>query len=123
MVPADDAGAQRSDRCGQHPDKGPAFSDVLYVEQLIAPDVVITMPQATMLAFADHGNIARRLEANAREGEQTLARAADAASTLPPSAPSSNPKACAPSATPITGCSPASRRSSKNTRGRDDPSR
>ena len=36
--------------------KNPAYSDVLYVEQLIAPGVVNTMPQATLEAFDDHGN-------------------------------------------------------------------
>ena len=36
--------------------KNPAYSDVLYVEQLIAPGVVNTMPLATLDAFDDHGN-------------------------------------------------------------------
>jgi transaldolase len=36
--------------------KNPTYSDVLYVEQLIAPGVVNTMPQATLEAFDDHGN-------------------------------------------------------------------
>jgi transaldolase len=35
--------------------KDPAYSDVLYVEQLIRADVVNTMPEATLRAFADHG--------------------------------------------------------------------
>ena len=35
--------------------KNDAYSDVLYVESLIAPGVVNTMPQATLDAFADHG--------------------------------------------------------------------
>lgn len=38
--------------------KDPAYSDVLYVEQLVAPDVINTMPEATLLAFDDHGEIA-----------------------------------------------------------------
>jgi transaldolase len=37
--------------------KNPAYSDVLYVEKLIAPDVVNTMPEATLQAFADHGGV------------------------------------------------------------------
>ena len=37
--------------------KNPAYSDVLYVEALIAPDIVNTMPEATLRAFADHGEI------------------------------------------------------------------
>jgi transaldolase len=37
--------------------KDPAYSDVLYVEQLIRTDVVNTMPEATLQAFADHGRV------------------------------------------------------------------
>jgi len=36
--------------------KNPAYSDVLYVEQLMASGVVNTMPPATLEAFDDHGN-------------------------------------------------------------------
>jgi transaldolase len=35
--------------------KNPAYRDVMYVEELVAPGVVNTMPEATMHAFADHG--------------------------------------------------------------------
>jgi transaldolase len=35
--------------------KDPAYPDVLYVEQLIRKDIVNTMPEATLRAFADHG--------------------------------------------------------------------
>jgi transaldolase len=51
-------------RTGAHPQrplwastgtKDPDYSDVLYVERLIAPDVVNTMPETTLQAFADHG--------------------------------------------------------------------
>jgi transaldolase len=37
--------------------KNPAYSDVLYVEQLIAPSVINTMPEATLRAFAHHGRV------------------------------------------------------------------
>jgi transaldolase len=37
--------------------KNPAYRDVMYVEELIAPGVVNTMPEATIHAFADHGEI------------------------------------------------------------------
>jgi transaldolase len=40
--------------------KDPAYSDVLYVEELIAPDVINTMPEATLRAFADHGDAGHR---------------------------------------------------------------
>lgn len=37
--------------------KDPALPDTLYVAELIAPDVVNTMPEATLRAFADHGEV------------------------------------------------------------------
>jgi transaldolase len=55
--------------------KDPAYSDVLYVEQLIAPGVINTMPEATLRAFADHGDAGRTFVASATE---TLRRAEDA---------------------------------------------
>jgi len=41
--------------------KNPADSDVKYVEPLIGPDTVTTMPQQTLAAFADHGVVRRTL--------------------------------------------------------------
>ena len=55
--------------------KNPAYSDVLYVEELIAPGVINTMPGATLRAFADHGDATRTFDASATE---TLRRAEDA---------------------------------------------
>jgi transaldolase len=55
--------------------KDPAYSDVRYVEQLIAPGVINTMPEATLHAFADHGDASRTFAAGATE---TLRRAEDA---------------------------------------------
>lgn len=37
--------------------KNPAYRDVVYVEELIAPGVVNTMPESTLHAFADHGEV------------------------------------------------------------------
>jgi transaldolase / glucose-6-phosphate isomerase len=42
--------------------KNPAYSDVLYVEELIGPATVNTMPPATMDAFRDHGRLRASLE-------------------------------------------------------------
>ncbi len=42
--------------------KDPAYSDCLYVDSLIGPLTVNTMPHATVLAFADHGRVALTLE-------------------------------------------------------------
>jgi transaldolase len=58
--------------------KDPTYSDVLYVEQLIAPDVVNTMPEATLRAFADHGDATRPFDPSSASPEETLRRAADA---------------------------------------------
>jgi transaldolase len=52
--------------------KDPAYSDVLYVEQLIAPDVINTMPLATLHAFADHGHATRTLTESTGAAEQIL---------------------------------------------------
>ncbi len=41
--------------------KDPAYSDVLYVESLIGPDTVNTMPTKTLEAFKDHGKVAPTL--------------------------------------------------------------
>jgi transaldolase len=41
--------------------KDPAYSDVLYVEKLITKDAVNTMPEATLRAFADHGDLSHPL--------------------------------------------------------------
>ncbi len=37
--------------------KNPAYRDVVYVESLVGPDTVNTMPEATLRAFADHGRV------------------------------------------------------------------
>ncbi len=63
--------------------KDPAYSDVLYVEELIAPDVINTMPAATLRAFADHGDAARTLDPDAAAAEEALRRAQDAGIDLP----------------------------------------
>jgi transaldolase len=41
--------------------KNPEYHDVMYVEELIGPDTVNTMPEETIVAFQDHGNVAERL--------------------------------------------------------------
>jgi transaldolase len=55
--------------------KDPAYSDVLYVEELIAPEVINTMPEATLRAFADHGNVDHTLSIDAETAAETLRRA------------------------------------------------
>jgi transaldolase len=58
--------------------KNPEYSDVLYIERLVAPDVVNTMPMQTLRAFADHGEVGEPLTADASEAERVLAAAGDA---------------------------------------------
>jgi transaldolase len=58
--------------------KDPAYSDVLYVSELIGPDVINTMPEHTLRAFAGHGVVARTLDADPQAAERILAAAAGA---------------------------------------------
>ena len=53
--------------------KNPEYSDVLYVEELIGPDTVNTMPPATMDAFRDHGQVRASLQEHVEAAEQVMA--------------------------------------------------
>lgn len=53
--------------------KNPAYSDVFYIEPLIGPETVSTMPEATLSAFRDHGKVARTVDAGAKEARQQSA--------------------------------------------------
>jgi len=52
--------------------KDPAFSDVKYVEALIGPDTVDTIPMETLEAYRDHGNPENRLEQGLNQAHQTM---------------------------------------------------
>ncbi len=54
--------------------KNPAYSDVLYVEELIGRETVNTMPPATLAAFRDHGRVRPTLEEGVEEASGRLAR-------------------------------------------------
>jgi len=56
--------------------KNPDYSDVLYVESLIGPETVNTIPPKTMDAFRDHGHVAPTLAENPGEASAQLAEAA-----------------------------------------------
>ncbi len=58
--------------------KDPTASDVLYVAGLAAPHTVNTMPEETLLAFADHGSLHGLLPAEPAAGDALLARFAAA---------------------------------------------
>jgi transaldolase len=57
--------------------KDPSYSDVKYVEPLIGPDTVNTMPLETLAAYRDHGRPAVRLEQGVQEALQVLDRVAE----------------------------------------------
>lgn len=52
--------------------KDPSASDTLYVEALAAPDTINTMPESTLLAFADHGKVGRLLPRDGGDCEQVI---------------------------------------------------
>ncbi|MGA7594374.1 MAG: transaldolase [Gallionella sp.] len=53
--------------------KDPAAPDVLYIEALAAPDTINTMPEKTLLAFAEHGKISGMLAADGGNAEAVFA--------------------------------------------------
>ncbi len=52
--------------------KDPSYSDVKYIEPLIGPDTVNTMPLETFTAYLDHGNPAERLDKDVEEAQRIL---------------------------------------------------
>lgn len=53
--------------------KNPAYRDVMYVEELIGPDTVNTVPPQTLVAFLDHGRVRASLEEDLDGARQVLA--------------------------------------------------
>jgi len=58
--------------------KNPSYSDILYVAELIGPEVINTMPEVTLRAFADHGEVADTLTVDPVGAAEVLAGAASA---------------------------------------------
>jgi transaldolase len=58
--------------------KNHAYSDVLYVESLIGPATVNTMPEETVHAFQDHGRVARTLDQDVEEAHEVFRQVAEA---------------------------------------------
>jgi transaldolase len=52
--------------------KNPKYRDVLYIEELIGPDTVNTIPPATMDAFRDHGVLRRTLDNDLAAADKTM---------------------------------------------------
>ncbi|MXZ77558.1 MAG: transaldolase [Acidimicrobiia bacterium] len=57
--------------------KNPAYPDTLYVDQLIGPDTVNTLPDATLEAFLGHGELARTVDADPASAQAVLDRVTD----------------------------------------------
>jgi len=53
--------------------KNPAYRDVMYIEELIGPDTVNTVPPQTLAAFLDHGKVRLSLQENLEEARAHLA--------------------------------------------------
>jgi transaldolase len=57
--------------------KNPAYPDTLYVDSLIGPDTINTLPDATIEAFNDHGTVARTVDADIDEVHAVWSTLAD----------------------------------------------
>lgn len=53
--------------------KDPDASDTLYIEALVAPDTINTMPDKTLLAFAEHGEVKTTMPSDGGDAEAVLA--------------------------------------------------
>ena len=58
--------------------KNPEYSDVLYVDELIGPNTVNTLPDVTLHAFLEHGNPRTTIDSDLDEAERTMQALEDA---------------------------------------------
>jgi transaldolase/glucose-6-phosphate isomerase len=58
--------------------KNPEYRDVIYVEELIGPDTINTLPQNTLDAFREHGRVAPTLEQGVDEARAAIRRIEEA---------------------------------------------
>jgi transaldolase len=56
--------------------KNPAYPDSRYVDELIGPDTVNTLPETTIAAFTDHGTLARTIDTGVDEAAEAMRRLA-----------------------------------------------
>ena len=70
---ADDGGFRQRLLFASTGTKDPNASDVLYIEALAAPDTIDTMPDTTLLAFADHGEVGDPIPPDGGDADETLA--------------------------------------------------
>jgi transaldolase len=52
--------------------KNPAYRDTLYVDELIGPDTVNTLPEVTIAAFEDHGTLARTIDTGVEQAAEVM---------------------------------------------------
>jgi transaldolase len=94
--------------------KDPSLCDTLYVEELIGPDTISTMPEQTIRAFQDHGRVELRLESDL-DGRSTCSTSSTpSASTTTTSSPRSSARALrssSPRSMRFSTASPRRRRS------------
>ena len=88
--------------------KDPGLRDTLYVEELIGPETISTMPEDTIRAFQYHGVAAPRLEAELDEAKSLFDQLAVAASTTTTSSRRSSERGSRSSWPPSTRCCSAS---------------
>ena len=63
--------------------KNPAYPDTMYVDELIGPDTVNTMPPQTLEAFNDHGTVEARIDRGLDQAEKLFRRLPDLGIPLP----------------------------------------
>ena len=75
-----EAKGARSQRClwASTSTKNPEYRDVMYVEELIGPETVDTMPEETIEAFQDHGRVALTLDRGVDEAQRVFEQVAEA---------------------------------------------
>jgi transaldolase len=81
--------------------KNPAYPDTVYVDNLIGPDTITTLPEATIAAFRDHGTLAATITHGVQDAQATLERLG---STCARWLACWRPKAWLHSPTATTGC-------------------
>ncbi len=54
--------------------KNPAYPDTLYVDSLIGPDTVTTLPEDTIAHYEDHGTLARTVDTDVDDADETMRR-------------------------------------------------
>src|SRR5665811_1534880 len=59
-------------------DRNPTYPDTLYVDQLIGPNTVNTLPEPTIAAFEDHGTLARTIDSGVQDADEVMRRLAAA---------------------------------------------